>query len=473
METLIRSVLTLQNGTLEAGDVLLMGDRIHTVAPANTIPTAPHQRIIDGTDRLLLPGFVNGHTHSSQVWQRGLIPQLPLELWLANVFDSTPQQLDQFYWGAVSTAVDTLLSGGTCLIDHAYVIPGQEMETVDALVRGYKAVGIRAVIAPLIQDLPFASGFPKGCLLPQSASPRSAAELLAMMEAIISEFHDPDNGIYIGVGPTGFHRCSDDLLAGCGELSDRRDLCYHTHLLETRAQQHLAQERYGISAVQHLHNLGCLTPRTSLAHGVWISEDDIALLASVGSTLVHNPVSNLRLGSGLAPILKAVRAGLNVAIGCDGAASNDAQNMLEAIKLSTILHNVTDSDYEHWLTPEQAVQIATIGGARAVNLGDRTGTLAPGMDADLVLYNLDHPSLLPRTNPLQLLVLGRPTDVVDAAWVQGRQLVDQGQLLTVDTATLHHNLRHQPVSRQESQAQHHPVEAHYRAVMLPSVSSLQ
>ncbi|MBE9112474.1 amidohydrolase [Nodosilinea sp. LEGE 07298] len=466
MQTLIRSVLALQNGTLQSVDVLLVDQHIRTVAPAGTIPVAPHQQVIPGEDRLLLPGFVNGHTHSSQVWQRGLIPQLPLELWLANVFDSTPRQLDQFYWGAVSTALDTLLSGGTGLIDHAYVIPGQELETVDALVRGYKAVGIRAVIAPLIQDLPFASGLPKGCLLPQSASPRSAADLLALMEAIIAEFHDPNNGIYIGVGPTGFHRCSDELLAGCGEISDRLNLCYHTHLLETRAQQRLAQERYGISAVQHLQNLGCLTPRTSLAHGVWISEADIALLASVGSTLVHNPVSNLRLGSGLAPVLKCLQAGLNVAIGCDGAASNDAQNMLEAIKLGTILHTVTDSDYENWLTPEQAVQMAAVGGAKAANLGDRTGTLTPGMDADLVLYNLDHPSMLPRTNPLQLLVLGRPTDVVEAAWVRGRQLVDQGQVLTVDTAAMHHHLRYQAFTAKASQVQHHPVEAHYRDVML-------
>jgi 5-methylthioadenosine/S-adenosylhomocysteine deaminase len=426
----------------------------------------PDQQIIDGTDKLLLPGFVNGHTHSSQVWQRGLISQLPLELWLANVFDSTPQQLDQFYWGAVSTAVDTLLSGGTCLIDHAYVIPGQEMETVEALVRGYKAVGIRAVIAPLIQDLPFAAGFPQGCLLPQSAAPRSAAELLALMETIVAAFHDPDNGIYIGLGPTGFHRCSDELLQGCAAMSDRLNLCYHTHLLETRAQHRLAQERYGISAVQHLHNLGCLTRRTSLAHGVWIDDADIELLASTGATLVHNPVSNLRLGSGLAPILKCLQAGLNVGFGCDGAASNDAQNLLEVIKLGTILHTVTDQDYEHWLTPEQTLQMATAGGARGVNLGDRTGTISPGMDADLVLYNLDHPDLLPRTNPLQLLVLGRPTNVVEAAWVQGRQLVNQGQVLSVDTTALHQALRYQPQTVQRTELPHKSVEAHYRRVML-------
>jgi 5-methylthioadenosine/S-adenosylhomocysteine deaminase len=316
--------------------------------------------------------------------------------------------------------------------------------------------------------LPFASGFPAGCLLPQSASPRSPGQLLALMEALIAEFHDPAAGIYIGLGPTGFHRCSDQLLQGCGEISDRHHLCYHTHLLETRAQHRLAQERYGISAVQHLQNLGCLTPRTSVAHGVWIDDADIEMLAEAGSTLVHNPVSNLRLGSGLAPILKCRQAGLNVSFGCDGAASNDAQNLLEAIKLGTILHTVTDQDYDHWLKPEQAVEMATVGGAKGVNLGDRTGAIAPGMEADLVLYDLNHPDLLPRNNPLQLLVLGRPTDVVEAAWVQGRQLIDQGQLLTVDTAALHQALRHKPQSTPNLTPPHHPVEAHYREVMLKS-----
>ncbi len=465
MKTLLRNVLAYQNFALKSVDVLLIGQKIQVVAPALSLPDDPDQQIISGQDKLLLPGFVNGHTHSSQVWQRGLIPQLPLELWLANVFDSTPQRLEQFYWGAVSTAVDTLLSGGTCLMDHAYLIPGQERETVEALVRAYRKVGIRAVIAPLIQDLPFASGFPKGCLLPQSASSRSAAEWLALMEALIDEFHAPTDGIYIGLGPTGFHRCSDELLTGCAELSDRHQLCYHTHLLETRTQQRLAQERYGISAVQHLHHLGCLGPRTSLAHGVWIDEADLSLLASTGATLVHNPVSNLRLGSGLAPILKCLQAGLDVAFGCDGAASNDAQNLLEVIKLGTILHIVSDSDYENWLTPERALHLATVGGAKGVNLGDRTGSLTPGMDADLVLYNLNHPSMLPRTNLLQLLVLGRPTQVVEAVWVQGQVRVAGGQVQTVDTSALYQALRQQPLSLEIGRSQHHWVEAHYRSVM--------
>jgi cytosine/adenosine deaminase-related metal-dependent hydrolase len=155
-----------------------------------------------------------------------------------------------------------------------------------------------------------------------------------------------------------------------------------------------------------------------------------------------------------------------VAFGCDGAASNDAQNLLEAIKLGTILHTVTDGDYKNWLTAEQAVRMATIGGAKGVNLGDCTGSIAAGMDADLVLYNLNHPSLLPRTNPLQLLVLGRPTEVVEAVWVRGRQIVNQGQVLGVDINALHKALQHYPLNLQTAQTQHHPVESHYRKIML-------
>jgi 5-methylthioadenosine/S-adenosylhomocysteine deaminase len=351
-------------------------------------------------------------------------------------------------------------------MDHAYLIPGKERETVDALVRGYRAVGIRAVIAPLIQDMPFTAGFPSGCLLPQSVSPKSADQQLALMESLIVEFHDPDQGIYMGLGATGFHRCSDELLQGCATLSDRHQLCYHTHLLETRAQRLLAQERYGISAVQHLDNLGCLGSRTSLAHGVWIDDIEIDLLARTGATLVHNPVSNLRLGSGMAPILKCLKAGLNVSFGCDGAASNDAQNLLEVIKLGTILHRVSDGDYENWITPEQAMSMATVGGAKGVNLSDRIGTITSGMEADLVLYNLNHLSMLPRTNPLQLLVLGRPAEVIESVWIRGQQIIDQGRVVNVETDALHQVLQHQSLDLEGARFQHRSVEPHYRRVML-------
>lgn len=463
MSVIIHNVLIPDKDSTTSASVELKGDRIQQIySPTDaTVDT-----YIDGRDKLLLPGFVNAHTHSSQVWQRGLIGQLPLELWLAHVFDSTPTDLEQFYLGAVSTAVDTLLSGGTCLIDHAYMIPGQELETVAALVKGYKQVGIRAVIAPLIQDLPFVAGLPKGCTLPHKPYPHSTADILTLMAAIIQQFHDPDSGIYIATGPTGFHRCSDELLVGCVDLSKRFDLCFHTHLLETRAQQQLAEERYGETAVQHLQKLGVLGDRTTLAHSVWLTADDIAILADTGATVVHNPVSNLRLGSGIAPILKCLQAGVNVAFGCDGAASNDAQNLLEAVKLGTILHTITDPDYQRWLSPHTVLQMAAQNGARGVGLKE-LGTISPGEVADVVLYNLAHPSLLPFNDPLQLLVLGRPTDVVEQVWINGKQIVENGNMKTVDVAALYQELRDR--TRHPDLPQFHTlnsIEAHYRQMLL-------
>lgn len=448
----IQNVLVSQNGSYEAIDVEITNDRISAINPAKTS--------IKECNQLLLPGFVNGHTHSTQVWQRGLIPQLPLELWLADLIDSSTSDLELLYLGALSTAVDTVLSGGTCVIDHAYIVPKREIESVAALVKGYREVGIRAVIAPLIQDLPFTSGLPLG----SSSSPSSTDETLAMIEAIVQQFHDPEAGIYIGVGPTGFHRCSDALLQGCADLSDRYNLCRHTHLLETRAQKLLAQERYGITGVQHLRNLGFLNDRTTLAHSVWISDSDIEILAQTQSTVVHNPVSNLRLGSGIAPILKCVKAGVNVAFGCDGAASNDAQDLLEAIKLGTILHNISDPDYRSWLTPQSTLTMAALGGAKGIGLADEIGSIDSGKAADLVLYNLGHPSLLPQTDPVQLLVLGRPTNVVDRVWINGKPIVEAGKVLTIDTATLYQALRDRKVPQSNFQTINQ-IEARYREVM--------
>lgn len=186
-----------------------------------------------------------------------------------------------------------------------------------------------------------------------------------MLEEAVQKYHRPEEGISLMVAPTGIQLCSDQLFEGCAELSQKYNLPRHAHLLETRAQQLLAQEKYGCSAVEHLERLGYLDRKTSLAHCVWLTAGDIEILARAGSTVVHNPLSNLRLGSGIAPILKYRQAGINVAFGCDGAASNDSQDLLEAIKIGTILHNVTDPDYRHWISPARALKWPPVVGPSA------------------------------------------------------------------------------------------------------------
>jgi 5-methylthioadenosine/S-adenosylhomocysteine deaminase len=443
------------------------GDRPTSIIEA----IAPHLEVtgtaVDGKNKLLLPGFVNAHTHSSEMWQRGAIPPVPLELWLAELYDFAPLEPEQVYLSALGTAVETLLSGGTSVVDHLVLIPGKEIETVAAAVRAYQKIGIRAFIAPLIQDESLTAGIPDGeANREHETYLRSTAATLALMAEVVERFHKPEEGVNILLAPTGIQLCSDALFEGCIELSDRAQLCRHSHLLETAAQKLLAQEKYGCSAVEHLKRIGYLSPRTSLAHCVWLNDDDIAILAETQSTVVHNPLSNLRLGSGIAPILKYLQAGVNVSFGCDGASSNDSQDLLEAIKIGSILHNITDSDYHHWITPRQSVEMASLGGARGLNLADELGSLTVGKKADLVLYDLTNLSLLPRTDPIGLLVLGRPTNAVDSVWVDGKRIVAEGKVTTIDVDELQKELfaRSQWIDHRQSQTVSQ-IEAHYRHVM--------
>ncbi|MBD3880940.1 amidohydrolase [Phormidium tenue FACHB-886] len=461
MQYTIRGALVAQAQGYETVDVQIEGDRISAIAAY----LEPIGTVIEANQKLLLPGFVNAHTHSSEMWQRGLISPLPLELWLAELYDSKFKP-EQIYLSALHTAAETLLSGGTCVVDHLPLIPGQEMETIAAAVSAYRDIGIRAFVAPLIQDKTLPASVPTGGHEMQyEPYLHSAEETLAMLQQAVEKFHQPEAGIYLMVAPTGAQLCSDDMLEGCVEFSDRHSLCRHTHLLESRAQKLLAEEQYGCSAVEYLKRLGFLGARTSLAHCVWLNDDDITLLAATRSTVVHNPLSNLRLGSGIAPLLQYRQAGVNVSFGCDGAASNDSQDLLEAIKIGSILHNVTDFDYRHWITPRQAIEMASLGGATGLGLAEELGTLTVGKKADLVLYDLTNLSLLPRTDPIGLLVLGRPTQAVDCAWVNGKQTIAQGKLTTIDVDTLRQNLLEQSQYHQPPSKTLQQMEPHYRSVM--------
>lgn len=468
----IQNVLIFVENRYETVDVQIEGNYLTAITLRNPPGgITPELEIIgtriNGQNKLVLPGFVNAHTHSSEMWQRGLIPPVPLELWIAELYDFAPLDKEQVYLSALGTAVETLLSGGTSIVDHLVLIPGREIETVAAAVRAYREVGIRAFIGPLIQDQSLTTGIPSG-EAKQNHAPyfRSTTATLELMEEVISQFHRPDEGVNILVAPTGIQLCSDALFEGCIELSDRYNICRHTHLLETKAQKQLAREKYGCSAVEHLQRIGYLGDRTSLAHCVWLNDSDIDILAETQSTVVHNPLSNLRLGSGIAPILKYRQAGVNVTFGCDGAASNDSQDLLEAIKIGSILHNVTELDYQHWITPHQAVEMATLGGAKGLNTAEQLGSLTVGKKVDLVLYDLTSLSLLPRTDPIGLLILGRPTQAVHSVWVNGKQIVADGKVKTINVDDLRQQLFERSQWERNRQSQTiGQIEAHYRAVM--------
>jgi 5-methylthioadenosine/S-adenosylhomocysteine deaminase len=302
-------------------------------------------------------------------------------------------------------------------------------------IRAMRELGLRHVVALTLSDKRYEETVP----LDQHTGPPSAEiqrmtqsetqdtrTLLELCEAFISEYHDPDRLTTCCPGPSAVQRCTDKLLTGVAEMARRGKLPIHIHLAETFSQKVMGPRLYGTSLLRHLESIGVLGPNLSLAHTIWIDKEDITPIAQSGATPVHNPASNLRLGSGLAPVPQLLSSGAHVALGTDGAASNDGQNMFDALRLATLIHNPNVPDYRSWVTPLQALRMATREGARAFGLP--TGILAPGRLADIVLLRRDTPAFTPLNNVLSQLALCENGSSVDTVLVDGEVVLEKGAL---------------------------------------------
>jgi cytosine/adenosine deaminase-related metal-dependent hydrolase len=226
------------------------------------------------------------------------------------------------------------------------------------------------------------------------------------------------------------------MLAGCAALADELDLPIHIHVLETRMQAVSSQRMYGATLPAHMHEIGFLGPRVNFEHAVWLTSDDITLIADAGVTAVHNPVSNMKLGSGVCPVPLLLRAGVNVALGTDGMSSNDGNDMFAALKMSGLLHKLWEVDYADWLGAREAWAMATAGGAHAAGAHDELGRIETGRRADLVLLDLDSRVFTPLNEPINHVVFSSTTAAVRSVLVGGRWTLQDGRLVGVDEAAI-------------------------------------
>jgi guanine deaminase len=263
--------------------------------------------------------------------------------------------------------------------------------------------------------------------------PTPANELLAAGTRFIERWHGKFGRLQPYLGPSAPQRCSDELLKGCFTLSEQFDTGIHSHVLEARSQWFACEERFGMSPVAYMGQHGWLSPRLSCAHGVWLSQDDMRQLADAGAVVVHNPVSNLRLASGVAHVQHMLASGATVALGADGAASNDNQNMWEVVKLAAILHRVY-GDRSEWLSSHAALRLCLQGGAAA--LRQPVGSLQPGCEADVVILGGPDIFLRPKDLMINSLVLGELGGSVETVIVAGDVVVEHGHSTRVDEARL-------------------------------------
>jgi 5-methylthioadenosine/S-adenosylhomocysteine deaminase len=451
------------------GDILTERDRIAAIG--DNVPVPDGAQVIDGTDKLVIPGLVNAHLHSWEAMFKGRYDNMPLELWMLYsypILGCTPLDARLIYLRTMLVGMESLKNGVTCVVDDIIELPGQSMEALAAAFQAYEDLGIRANVSghminkPFTDTIPYANEILPKELLEQvnKLTPPSTKDYLDFSKEAVSRFHDKHGRLRYVIAPSGPQRCTDDLLTAAHDLAVKHGTTYHIHILETKTQAVTGREFYGKTLIRHMHDVGALSERTTIAHSIWITDDDIELMGKARCSVAHNPISNQKLGAGIAPFRKLLDAGVNVALGTDGICSNDTSRMLDVMHVAAILHKVTSPNYKLWPTADEVLRAATIGGARSAMIHDQVGSLEVGKKADLVLFNTKSINFTPLNDLRNHVVYCENGASITTVIVNGEVVVKDGALTRVNETALLDELRsYLP----EFQKHHTQVEALNRA----------
>lgn len=447
--------LVVASATAEAvaADVLVEGARIVAVGPdlARRAEALGATRI-DARDRLVLPGFVNAHTHSNESFEQGFYDALPLEVWLLWKYPpfAIPRLPERVhYLRTMLLAIECVRSGYTTVQDDL-INQLADPAAFDGSAAAYRDLGLRANVTTSMWDRPAAASL---LWLEDLATPEQQAEYrklgavdwrdqIALFERNVARWHGVGDGrLRVIPGPVGPQWCSDDLLQAATEISRARDLPVHTHTLESRMHAVQGQAIYGRTIVEHLARIGVLQPRFTLNHAIWLTDRDVELVAEAGACVTHNPMSNLKLGAGVARVRDLLKAGVPVGLGSDGTSTSDRADAFRSLALAAVLHRVDDQDYETWTTAADAFAMATTGAARTAGLEREVGVIEPGRLADLILVDASDYGLIPLKRPVSQLVYAVNSDAVRTVVVDGRVVMDERRLTMIDEAAIKAEIR--------------------------------
>ncbi|MET4698430.1 5-methylthioadenosine/S-adenosylhomocysteine deaminase [Constrictibacter sp. MBR-5] len=395
---------------------------------------------IDATARLMHPGLINAHTHGHGGLAKGMGDRWTLELLLAaGPWTNGARTLEDKYLATAIGAAEMVLKGVTACYDLSYEFPAPTREGMEAVGRAYADVGMRAVVAPMVADRSFYDAIP-GLMeaLPDSLRKEVAKLRLAPFETSLANMRDmlhhwpfDRDRIRPAVAPTIPMHCTDAFLTGCRDLAREYGVPIHSHVSESKVQAVAALKVWGHSPTAHLDALGLLGPDFTVAHGVWLDDDDMRRLADQGGSIAHNPGSNMRLGSGILAARRALEIGVNLGIGTDSSSCSDNQNMYEAMRLASFVSKVRGPDWQRWLKTDEVLSAATEGSARALGF-EKIGRIAEGYKADIVFLDLGSINWIPFNDPTNQIVHTEDGTGVDKVMVDGRMVVENGRLVAVD-----------------------------------------
>jgi len=429
----------IQNGDIrcENGRIVEIGAGI-----ADALPADADTRVIDAAGQLAMPGLVNAHFHSTSAFMRGAVRSRPLEPYMLyeaplDAFSHSPRL---YYLRAMLSAIDMLRQGVVALRDDVHFFGDPTLDNADAIFQAYRDSGLRASVAfgipnvPEHTKIPYLTEFltPGQLAAMQTERWPTQAEIMGFYDEVFAKWHGQENGrLMAHTSCSTPHRVDAETLVALSDLAKRHDVSFDTHLLETKTQAVHEYRRNGSSLLRYLHDQGVLTSHLVAIHSIWLDNDDLDLLAASGAVVAHNPVSNLKLGSGVMPMIDMSQRGISFAMGTDEAAVDEGNNLWVNAKLGMLLQNITRTDCADWLGPRTILDAMTKGGARAMRR-DRAGTLEPGQDADIILLDMDRALHLP-FNDVALHLAGAETgQSVTTTIVAGEVMMENGRLTRID-----------------------------------------
>ena len=406
-----------REAVLEQHAVAVRGGRIVAVLPQADADAAYRaDATFELSDHALVPGLVNAHTHAAMSLFKGLADDLPLMEWLeGHIWPAEARFVgDRFVRDGTRLAIAEMLRGGTTCFNDMYFFPDEAARTAaDA--------GMRAVIGLIVIDFP-------------TVWARDADEYLAKALEVADQVKD-DPLVATAFAPHAPYTVSDDPLERIRVLADELDIPVHIHLHETAGEVERAVVEDGVRPLARLDRLGLVNARLLAVHMTQLEPDEIALVAERGAHVVHCPDSNLKLASGFCPVARLAEAGAALALGTDGAASNNDLSMLAEMRTASLLAKAVAGDASA-LPAATALEMATLGGARALGLDDTIGTLEVGKAADLVAVDLGELESQPTYHPISQIVYAVDRHQVSHVWIAGRLLLKERELLTLEAEAL-------------------------------------
>ncbi|MEW6053236.1 MAG: amidohydrolase [Nitrospirota bacterium] len=406
-------VLTMDsdNRIIENGAVAIEKDTIAAVGNADDMGAWTSSRIIDAGGGIIMPGLINTHTHAAMTLFRGIADDLPLMDWLNHHIFPAEARLDRrkVGYGTKLACAEMILSGTTCFCDM-YLFE-------DAVADAASEAGMRAVVGEVLYDFPSPHYGPIG-------------QGFAFTRQLIERWKG-DPLIVIAVEPHSPYLCAPELLQTAASIAHEHNLPLIMHVSETMSEISIMKERYGKTPVQYLADLGILSPNLLACHCVFLTDADISLLHAYGVKVSHNPESNMKLASGIAPVPALLRKGVCVGLGTDGCSSNNNLDLFLEMDTAAKLHKVDTSD-PTVMNSRTVLRMSTIDGARALGLEEVTGSLEPGKKADIIVMNTAKPHLTPMYHPESHMVYAAKGSDVEMSVINGKVVMEKGRLLTID-----------------------------------------